>query len=76
MTKAEFLKLNKEQITEEIISDTYESSLNAGIDYIDGVDVDGVTRTINIYYYYDGEPCIAKFSSIEDFIFKVRTYGK
>ena len=35
MTKEKFLDLSTEQITEEIISDVYECSLNTGIDYVD-----------------------------------------
>ena len=74
MLMVDFLKLNKEKITSEIISDVYESSLNPGIDYVDSVDIS--ETSIDIYYYYDGEACIEKFSSIEDFRFKVKTYGK
>lgn len=73
MTKEKFLNLSTEQITQEIISDVYEYSLNTGIDYVDSVDMD---KNIIVYYYYDGEPCFEKFSSIEDLKFKVKTYGK
>ena len=73
MTKGKFLNLSTEQITQEIISEVYECSLNTGIDYVDSVDID---EDITVYYYYDGEPCFEKFSSVEDLKFKVKTYGK
>lgn len=75
MTKEKFLDLSTEQITEEIISDVYESSLNTGIDYVDEVYTNNVEK-IFVNYYYDGEPCTQIFASVEEFRFHVKTYGK
>lgn len=75
MTKERFLELNKEQITTQIISDVYENSLNTGIDYVDEAYINDDGK-IFVYYYYDGEPSTEIFSSIEDFRFQVKTYGK
>lgn len=73
MTKEKFLKLDNNKITADIIEEIYEHSLNKGIDYVDEICIDN--GNIKIFYYYDGEPCYEKFSSIEDFKFKVKTYG-
>jgi hypothetical protein len=74
MTKENFLELSTEQITEEIISDVYESSLNTGIDYVDEVYTNNDEK-IFVNYYYDGDPCTEIFASVEEFRFHVKTYG-
>lgn len=74
MTKETFLKLDNSKITVDVIEEIYEYSLNSGIDYVDSVDIN--SDNITVHYYYDGEPCLEKFSSIDDFKFKVKTYGK
>jgi len=68
-------QINDLTLSEKDIAEVYELHLNPKLDTVASVEIneDG---SIEIYYYYDGEPATQNFTSLLDFQTQLEKYGR